>query len=149
MKKFVLFTLIATLFVGTSVACMNMDDDRPIGVEKLPAQIKTFVSEHFAGVDISYAKLDRSFGDDEYEVVLSNGAKIDFNSKGVWKEVDCERTEFPASIIPEKIASYVAQSYPGTKIEKITRSKRYYEVELRNDLELVFDKEFNFLRADD
>lgn len=149
MKKFALFTLIATMFIGTSVACSKLDDDRPITIDKLPTAVKTFVDKHFAGLEISYAKLDRNFGDNEYEVVLSNGSKIDFSSNGEWKEVDCERGEVPASIIPEKIASYVAKSYPGTKVEKISRSKRYYEVELHNDLELTFDKEFNFLRVDD
>lgn len=149
MKKFTLFTLIATLFIGTSAACSKLDDDRPISVDKLPTEVKAFVNEHFVGLDISYAKLDRSFGDDEYEVVLSNGSKIDFSSNGEWKEVDCEQSEVPASIIPEKIASYVKESYPGAKVEKISRSKRYYEVELHNDLELTFDTNFNFLRVDD
>lgn len=148
MKKFAFLSLIAVLFMGAAFACTEAFDDRPVAVNELPKQITTFVEKHFAGVEISYAKLDKGLTSDDYEVVLANGVKIDFDSKGEWKEVDCERGEVPASIVPQAIGEYVKQHYSSSLIEKISRG-RGYEVELNNDLELYFDKQQNFVRIDD
>lgn len=150
MKKFISLSLVAIFSIGVvvAVACSDSLDDRPIAVNELPKQITEFVDTHFAGAKISYAKKDVEFGKVEYEVVLSNGTQVEFNSKGEWTDVNCERGEVPASVVPAKIADYVAEHFANTHIEKISRS-RGYEVELNNDLELHFDKEFNFLRIDD
>lgn len=41
-----------------------------------------------------------------YEVRLSNGFEIDFDSAGDWVDIDGQTTEIPAGIIPSNITSY-------------------------------------------
>jgi len=118
--------------------------DRTITVNDLPKNAQQFLSEYFPGVETLSVK----FEDGEYEVVLSNGAKIDFDRKGEWKEVDCHMQAIPSAIIPTAIANYVHEKFPENFIVKIGKDKNRYEVELNNDMDLVFDKNGNFLHID-
>ena len=148
MKKVLLLSLVAILSIGVAVACTNTYGDQPVAISELPAKITNFVKEHFAGIDISYAKKDKGIMSEEFEVVLNNGAKIEFDKNNEWEEVDCERGTVPATIVPKAIGDYITQYYPQARVEKISRG-RGYEVELSNDLELSFDKAGKFLRMDD
>ena len=84
-----------------------------------------------------------------YEVVLDNSVKIEFLKDGEWKEVDCKYSAVPAAIVPSAIAKYVEGNYENVQIVKIDRSKREYDVDLSNKLELTFDSRFNLIDIDD
>ena len=66
----------------------SMADDRMIPVSQLPATVKTFVANNFPGKNIAYAEKDVEFMGTKYEVMLNDGAKIDFDKKGNWDKVD-------------------------------------------------------------
>ena len=97
----------------------------------------------------AFAKLERDFLETTYEVVFTNSTKLEFQKDGNWKEVDCKYSTVPTGIVPAQIAQYVTQNYPDTKIVKIDRDKRDYEVKLTNGLELTFDLKFNLIDIDD
>lgn len=145
MKK--IMSVLAVLFLALNVACAN--EDRPIRVEQLPAAAQKFIQTHFPTSKVSYAKIDDELVYKEYEVMLADGTKIEFNGDGEWKDVDCKFGAVPAAIIPKKIANYVAKHYPDAKIIKIDRDRRDYEVSLSNRLELTFDMKFNLVEIDD
>ena len=145
MKK--IMSVLAVLFLALNVACAN--EDRPIKVEELPASAQEFIKAHFPASTVSYAKIDDELVYKEYEVMLTDGVKIEFSGDGEWKDVDCKFGAVPAAIIPKKIANYVEKNYPGVKIIKIDRDRRDYEVSLSNRLELTFDMKFNLVDIDD
>ena len=146
MKK-ILFALVAFLSFGVSV--VKADNDKIINKNELPAQAQQFINEHFNGVKLSYAKLERDFLENSYEVMLANGAKLEFSSKGAWEDVDCRYGEVPAAIIPQPIKEYIKSNYPGEKVLKIERERNRYELKLSNRLELIFDENFRIIDIDD
>lgn len=146
MKK-IIFALVAFLSFGVSVA--KADNDKIINKNELPAQAQQFLNEHFNGVKLSYAKLERDFLLRSYEVMLANGSKIEFSSNGTWEDVDCRYGEVPAAVIPEPIKKYIQANYPGEKVHKIERDRNNYEVKLSNRLELTFNQDFNIIDIDD
>lgn len=146
MKK-ILLTLVAIFSVGIFSAMA--DNDKVINKSQLPAPAQQFINEHFAGIDITYAKEEWDFLKHSYEVRLANGAKIEFTSKGVWDEVECRFGEVPAAIIPQAIREYVDKNYAGAKIIYIEKDRNDYEVKLSNRLELKFDNDFNIYDIDD
>jgi hypothetical protein len=146
MKK-ILFALVAFLSFG--VSAVKADNDKIINKNELPAQAQQFINEHFNGVKLSYAKLERDFLENSYEVMLANGVKLEFSSKGVWEDVDCRYGEVPSAIIPQPIKEYVKSNYSGEKILKIERERNRYELKLSNRLELVFDQDFRIIDIDD
>ena len=146
MKKLMILSAILIVF-GITTACA--DNDKPIAVTQLPQKAQQFIKTHFSKEKVAFAKLERDFLETTYEVVFTNSTKLEFQKDGNWKEVDCKYSTVPTGIVPAQIAQYVTQNYPDTKIVKIDRDKRDYEVKLTNGLELTFDLKFNLIDIDD
>jgi len=138
--KFFFLTLVCLMLSATAMA-----DDRPITAEQLPAAARTFIKKHFPQDQVVETELEKNFRGTKYDVKLSSGTEIDFNGKGTWTTVDCERSAVPAAIIPAAIKKYVNTKYKSQQINKIERQSYGYEVELSNDLELKFNKKGKFL----
>lgn len=145
MKK-ILFAIVAIFTLG--VSNVSADNDKLVTKSELPVQTQQFIDSHFANVKLTYAKLERDFFERSYEVVLADGTKLEFTSKGEWKEVDCRYDEVPAAIIPQAIKEYVSSNYPGEKVLKIERDRGYYELKLSNRYELTFNKNYNIVDID-
>ena len=112
----------------------------------MPAQ--EFIKTHFAGVEVSFSKVDEELFNEDYKVVFVNGAKVEFAKNGEWKDVECKYGEVPAAIVPQQIRDYVTKNYPKNKIVAIDRDRRDYEVELDNGLDLKFDLMFRLIDID-
>ena len=145
MKKIILMILSVVLFQNISYA----DSERVITVDKLPVAAQKFLKAHFAEQSLTYAKVDGYMFDVDYEVRLADGTKIDFDRKGNWTNVERKAVALPEKLVPTKIAEYVAKHYTGSKVVKIERNKRSFEVELSNGLELTFDTRYNLINVDD
>lgn len=144
MKK--LLTLMLCLFSLQMV--VRADNDKTIQINQLPKKAQLFIETHFSGVKVAYAKEESELLDKNYDVVFTNGNKVEFDKKGEWKQVDCKQSELPAGIVPEKIKDYVTENYSGEKMLKIERDKKTYEVKLSNKLELKFNMKFNLIELD-
>jgi hypothetical protein len=136
-KLFVLLLGLMTLNVFAS-------NDRPITFKELPQKSQQFITTHFSGVEVLSVTVD-----DDYEVYLANGSKVEFTLQGEWKEVKCPGSAVPAAIIPAAISKYVKTNFANSNIIKIDKKYSGYEIELNNGMELKFDKNGNFLAIDD
>lgn len=148
MMKKCMLVLVGLLSMAVCTSAFA-SDDRPIDVSELPAPARQFIQTHFAKAQVAYASVDGSLFDKDYEVAFTNGCKVEFSRSGEWKEVDAKRAEFPMSILPQTIRTYLRQNYPDTPVSKADRDRRGYEVELRNGLELEFDKNGRLYKIDD
>lgn len=125
------------------------DNDKMIQSDYLPMQAKEFISNYFNGIEVSYAKEEReALVLTGYEVMFSNGDKVEFDKKGQWTDVDCKYSVVPTGIVPTEIANYVTQKHPQEKIVQIDCDKRDYELELSNGIELKFDLKYNLIGYD-
>ncbi len=145
--KRILLLAVSVLVLGLSAA--KADNDRVITKEKLPAAAQKFVNEHFGSLKISYVKEERDLFDRNYEVVFTDGTKVEFLRNGNWKEIDCRYGEVPAVLVPEPIRKYISENYPNEKVLRIDCDRHDYEVKLSNRLELTFDLNFNIIDIDD
>lgn len=145
MKKIVF--LFISLFAMNFVALAG--NDKPIQVSEMPKAAQLFIKNHFADLSVAMAKVETDFLDKNYDVVFTNGNKVEFDKKGNWTNVDCEHTQVPVAILPEAIRQYVAKNYPDAKVLKIELTDRKgYDVELSNGFELEFDKRMNVIDID-
>ena len=147
MKKFTI--ILASLALMASTLTAFAGNDRIITVAELPAVSQQFIKAHFAGVEVSYAKVDEEMFDKDYKVVFVNGSKVEFAKNGQWTDVDCKYGVVAVAIVPLQIRDHVAQHFAGRKIVSIDRDKRGYEVKLDNGLELKFDLKFRLIEVDD
>lgn len=145
MKRLALLAIMALGFI-------SCESQERVAVEfgQLPSKAQNFIKTHFSDKTISIIFHDKDLFDKDYEVIFEDTSNVDFNSKGEWTEIEV-KTEpgVPTNAIPTTIANYVSAKHPTTFIITINKDKRDYEVELRNGLDLVFDKNGNFLRYDD
>ena len=146
MKKIFVLLVLAISFSAAHAFVVN---DKVISKNQLPAQAQSFLNENFANVKISYAKLETDFLVSSYEVMLADGTKLEFSSKGNWEEVDCRYGEVPAAIIPVPLKDYLKANYPNEKVLKIERDRRGYDLKLSNKLELKFNNDFEIVDIDD
>lgn len=117
---------------------------------ELPSQAQTFVQTHFADKQIAAVYRDNDISDKDFEVIFTDGANIDFNKRGDWDEVeDRDADGVPEDIIPAPIRQFVSDRHPGQYVVQIGKEGNKYDVELNTDIEIVFDKNGNFVRYDD
>ncbi|MBR4846574.1 MAG: PepSY-like domain-containing protein [Bacteroidaceae bacterium] len=136
---------IACLFTLGSASLLA---DRPVQKEQLPTNVKEFLTKHFPNVEVSYAKQDNELFDKDFTVVLTNGDKLEFTSKGEWKEADCEYNRVPEALIPVAIRKYVSENQKGNYVVEIKKERRHYDVKLNNKLELEFSLDGKLLKYD-
>lgn len=146
MKRILTF-IVCILAIQFSAKASN---DIQITFTQLPATSQQLIKSHFNEQSIALVKMEKEFFDKSYEVIFTNGDKIEFDKKGIWKEIDCKYTQLPQAVVPTQIQNFVIKNYPNSKINKIEKENRNrYEVSLTNGLELKFDSKFNLIEIDD
>jgi hypothetical protein len=134
-----------------AVMPMLADNDKMITREELPGKAQMFLTKHFDGVEVLYAKAERDMGViTSYDVVLDGNVKVEFNRSGEWTSVDMGKNgSVPADIMPANINSYVTARHPNSNVVDIDKDFFEYKVELSNGIEIVFEKDGDFKRYDD
>lgn len=148
MKK-IFVTLVCILAV---VFAANAKD-KPKKLTELPATAQQFLKKYFEDKQFSYATQDTDLFDGEYKVVFTDGDKVEFDSKGNWKDIECKKSinGVPAGIIPAAIKQYLDQNHKDSKVVEIEYDKNIkggYEVKLIPELELKFNKNGKFIGID-
>lgn len=137
MKK--LITLLTLMMISISAWAFPFDK-YTIDRKELPEEAQTFLTTHFEKAKVSMIKIDKKLlRKPDYEVKLVNGTKIEFNSRGKWKEMDCKKKEVPSAILPSAIRRHVTKKYPGLAVVKIEKTTKGYEVGLSDDTGLRYD----------
>ena len=146
MKK-LLMVLFVMLCFGGAVACADTyaHDD-----SVLPTAAKTVIKKNFKST-VSVVKIDKDFGMvSEYEVVLTDGTEINFDSKGNWKEVEVGyNAAVPAAFIPQGVSNFIKANQQGTRVVGIEKKRGGYDVKLSNGVEMKFNSAGQFIKYDD
>lgn len=145
MKK---FTLILAFLLTLSFASLRADNEKVIPVNQFPTTAQQMIKQHFGDKKVAVSKVETDMLSKSYEVIFTDGDKVEFDGKGNWEEIDCRFSSVPAGVIPAPIMNYVKENYPDTIIKKIEKDRREYEVKLSNRVELSFDMEFNLTDID-
>ena len=106
-----------------------------------------FVKQYFAGASYSRVEKEKDNGFWEYEVLLSDGSKVEFNEKGEWTSVECKYSEMPVGIIPTVIAEDIAKRHPDLKPYKIEKEVGGYEIDIPG-YDLYYRYNGMFIRAE-
>ena len=146
MKTMRMFAAIA-LLVSANAVCHAID--KVISEKELPAAAQTLIKQSFAGQGITLAQKDQDGLNVNYDVLLADGTKLEFDSKGEWREINTKPRAVPPTFVPAAIAEKVQQKFPNAKIVQIERGRFGYEVDLSNGLDIHFDKKCRMKKIDD
>lgn len=150
MKKFLKvigLTLLLALIVPAAKA-----ERLPIPGDKLPAQAQLFIKEYFPQqtVERAWAKMMRPTSEPMwYDVVLSNGVKINFSLDGNWYGISAKKSNQPLSIdfLPNAARKYITDNCKGQSVKSIKWKKDMYKVKMSDGQTLIFDKDYSFVKA--
>lgn len=145
MKK-ILFVLLAAVAAISVSAKDTISHDPAI----LPEAARTVIKNNYKA-DISFIKIDKDWGRiSDYEVILTDGSEVKFDSKGNWEEVESRRNgSVPDFFVLKPIRDFVAKNHPGQKVVGIDKERKGYDVTLTNGIDIEFDSQGNFKRYDD
>lgn len=146
MKKIVKFIplMLVALILPLLWSCKD-DKEEPVNSENLPQSAKTFLATYYPGEYVISALKDKN----DYDVTLSNGHIIEFNSNGVWEDVSAPYgLTVPTGFYPSAIDTYVAENGNGFGINEISRERHGYDVDLVSGVEYRFDTEGRFIGLD-
>ena len=147
MKKTIklLFVAISLLLSKSVMATENIIDS-----SQLPKKVVQFIQKYYSKEKMSIINFEKNFfSGDEYEVILTNGTLIEFNEDGEWKDIECKNSNIVhMEIIDKRITEVIKKKFPSNNVIKIERSSRDTEIELDNDIELIFNKNEALVRID-
>ena len=144
MKK--IFLALACLFTLVTSACA--DNHQPIIQSQLPEKAQTFLATYFPDANISLVRKEFDVMELSYDVIFTDGSKVEFDRKGNWTEVDCLTHTLPAGIVPEAIEKIIHTHYPAAHATKIERNHNEIDVKLDNRVELTFNKHLQLVDID-
>ena len=148
MKRIFRILMIAICCMVSCNMAANAGNDKPIYVNALPAKAQTLLNNHFNSQKVMLATIESGVVSRNYDVVLQNGTKLEFDKKGNLTEINCKQGIVPALLIPQTIKNYLKDNYAGQSVKKIEMNKNEYEVELTNGLDLTFNKHFQLIDID-
>lgn len=124
------------------------EKEEVIPEQNVPTEIKNYVSTHFPSCSISKAIKENDDNEEMYEISLSCDVKLEFNKQKEIIDID-GNTKLPDSVIPTNILSYVNSNYSTNFIIGWELQSGNQEVQLNNNIVLVFNVTGEFLRVDD
>lgn len=147
MKTMIRVLSVALLAVIAWQTPLIADNDKPITVSQLPAKAQQVINQNFKGKKIAVVVQDGMLTK-SYDVMFTNGDKVEFDRNGNWTEVDCRRSAVPVALIPSAIKTYVTQNYPDAKVMEMEKDRSEYEVKLSTGMEITFNKNFQAIDID-
>ena len=144
MKK----TIITLALIVVSLSVVKADD-RPVTFNQLPAAAQNFIKSTYPNEKVSFATVDDDIIMPDYQVVLANGVKVQFEHNGKLEKIESRNGGIPAGIIPVQIIEAVKSYYPDAEILGYEIGRRTYEVKLSNRMELKFNRNFVVIELDD
>lgn len=111
----------------------------------VPVQATAFIDQYFPESSVVLVEIENDEGTREYSVWLNDGTKIEFDMQGNWKRVGRKKTGVPSILIPDTIMQYVKTHYPNDVVTKFSKKEYGYKLELSDDMDLRFNKQFQFI----
>ena len=131
MKKVIFAIVISIITIGYAMA----DNITSNTFQVTQHKAEDFIKQHFSGIDVVYTEYD----EDDFEVRLANGIKIEFYVNGDWKEIKAYGNYVPKSILPKFVAETLDKAYPQATVIKVEKEWNGYEIKLNNMTKLLID----------
>lgn len=130
------------------VTTLTFAQDKVVPYSQISSEIKNYVTTHFPKHKVIQAEIDMEGLSKQYEIKLSDGVELKFNSKKQVIDID-GKSKLPNSVIPKKIRQYVTKNYPNNVITDWEIDGKNQQIGLDNHIDLEFNMDANFLRIDD
>tara|TARA_R100001369_G_scaffold92902_1_gene141216 strand:- start:34523 stop:35260 length:738 start_codon:yes stop_codon:yes gene_type:complete len=157
------FLYVVILSIVSLQSCSNDEDvknevdlnavafkaDVHLRTSTLSQKILNYITANYPNLTIVEAEEEDN---GNIEITLSDGTELVFDSAGNFLGEDNDQDDdfgdhnVNISDLPKSITDFITANYPGISIEEAEiENNGNYEIELENDVELIFDADGNFL----
>ena len=136
MKKLLLFALCLCFATANFCSAKN----KTVKAGNLPSTVQQFVKENFSKAKI--VTVTQESDDLDYNLVLSDGTKLEFGKDNQWSEICNKKGQIPVKLIPQGVSSYVKTHFAHRAVVCIERSSKGYDVALNNHKHFQLDLNF-------
>lgn len=141
MKKLIMIMTVLILGSATAMAISLPFDKYTIDRKDLPQEARDMLDEYFPKAKVSMIKVDKHLlKKPDYDVKLTNGTKIEFNSKGEWKLVDGGKRSLPTTLLHKTAKNHFEKKYPKAKIVYVKKDLTGFDVRLSDGKSLKYDR---------
>ena len=161
MKNWILTAAALFVFTTAATAAANAPDDdkrpdrtpmkgrmvenRTVKFDALPEAAQAFIRDFYAKDRVERIRFDPSAHLFAYKVRLDNGDEIMFSQNGAWTDIE-SADGIPMKLIPQQVADYMKNKYPGQTVTDIGLERNGISVRLADQTELLFDSDEHNLR---
>ena len=140
-------TLVVTLLCALTLsACAR--GKQPIAFENLPNGVQQEVLKCYTKDQIQFITVEKELLSTEYEFVLANGVQLEYDGDAKLLKAE-SRNGLPEKLINPQIVAYIKAHFPQAIITEYSYDRWEQDVELNNEIDLVFDSKNNFKHIDD
>ncbi len=141
--------LMALLFMSilTSTVLTSCDKEKTLESADIPQEIEDYVAEHFPEFSILQVIKDRDGLTKEYQVILKDNIRLEFNGDFVIQEIKWN-SKLPDSVIPIKIRKYATENFSDNVIIIWEIDGKNQQVTLDNGIDLEFTMDGEFIKID-
>ena len=139
MKKWFWAGAAVAVLVIAVVVAVNIEYEKPVSQEKLPAAAQSFLEQYYPGGNIALVMKSLDDMKVTYETIYTDGVRVEFDRRGEWKKVGSGLSPVPQDLIPPQITAYLSANFSALDVVKIERDRKEWEVKLSNRMELTFD----------
>lgn len=145
MKNWILTAAAFFVFTTAATAAANAPDDdkrpdrtpmkgrmvenRTVKFDALPEAAQAFIRDFYAKDRVERIRFDPSAHLFAYKVRLDNGDEIMFSQNGAWTDIE-SADGIPMKLIPQQVADYVKNKYPGQTVTDIGLERNGISVRL-------------------
>lgn len=140
-------TLVVTLLCAlTFSACAR--GKQPIAFNNLPNGVQQEVLKCYTKDQIQFITVEKELLSTEYEFVLANGVQLEYDGDAKLLKAE-SKLGLPEKLINPQIVAYIKAHFPQAIITEYSYDRWEQDVELNNEIDLVFDSKNNFKHIDD
>ena len=148
MKNWILTAAALFVFTTAATAAANAPDDdkrpdrtpmkgrmvenRTVKFDALPEAAQAFIRDFYAKDRVERIRFDPSAHLFAYKVRLDNGDEIMFSQNGAWTDIE-SADGIPMKLIPQQVADYMKNKYPGQTVTDIGLERNGISVRLVAD----------------
>lgn len=113
---------------------LSLNADIIISAENLPNISKEFLQHNFKA-PIGIVQKDKN----SYEVYLSDGTELEFDTDGIWKEIENKAIPFSLDFLPQNLANIIKNEFPNVKAREIERKINHCKIKFDNGVKILID----------
>lgn len=123
------------------------DNEKPVPRVELPQPIQQFIDTNYYGIAFRGATYDAE--EKEYEILMEEGVKLEFNQKGAWMDVRSPKlTGIFQKLLPQKLLNDFYTRTPRETIIEVSKEKKGYELKTLSGKEFHYNSKGKFLKME-